>query len=92
MDERVNNSQPAGQAAQTIPGEIVSGQPSGGPDDLVEKAREGADVESARDPLGAGIDAFALGVPREGCPYPVGDTRAEQWLDGWDRQAAAAQE
>lgn len=89
MDRSVNNSQPAGQATQAIPGEIVSGQPAGGPDNLVQKARDDADETETQDPLGAGIDAYERGETRDACPYGEGSDEATLWQAGWDRQAEA---
>jgi ribosome modulation factor len=38
-----------------------------------------------KDAFAEGVDAFARGRPLEACPYPEGDERRAQWLDGWRR-------
>jgi ribosome modulation factor len=86
-DNAVNRTGAAGQSTQDIPGEIESGQPAGGPDDLAPKSWEHEpEDDSPRDPLGAGIDAFANGRSREDCPYPEGSPDADQWHEGYDRR------
>ena len=40
----------------------------------------------------AGYDAHHQGRRRDACPFPVGTTAAENWLDGWGSDAASIME
>ena len=80
-----NEIGPAGETANSSTGRPVSGQPSGGPDDLGKQASEPEDASNPPDALGAGINAYGSGRARSDCPYPADSSERTQWLEGWDR-------
>lgn len=91
-DNPVNEMQPTGATIDEDIGEIVSGMPAGGPDNIGREARESADDPAAQaqiDPFGQGMDAYGAGAARSDCPYGGDSDEAARWLEGWEHQRNA---
>lgn len=47
---------------------------------------------TGHDAFADGVKACAGGVPRAACPYSAASSEAEDWLAGWDDEAARTTE